>query len=109
MPRSAASSGETSTKLLGVISRMPGDAVGHDALLEVLEQAAVVEVKIVDSALSSSEGGMYSMRMELRLAVGEGELVREEQRRVGAVCGDGPLEDLVAFEALVGDAREERA
>ncbi len=45
---------------------------------------------------------------EPRLPVREGELFRVEQRFIGSVGSDGPLQGFVSFQPLVGHASEER-
>ena len=108
MPRSAASSGETSTKVDGRHGLDAGGAIGHAALLEVFEEAAVVEMEVGNSFIGFEAGRDVLDGIEAGLAVGEVEFLGEEQRRVCAVGGDGPLQALVAFQALVVDAREDR-
>ena len=84
-----------------------GGAIGHASLLEVFEEAAVVEVEI------EFGGGLFGRFdplgwIEPRLAVIEGKLFSEEDGRVGSIFRDGPLQGAVAFEALVADASHER-
>ena len=107
IPRSSASSGETSTNVSGVFSRMPSAAIGHVAFVEMLEQTAVVQMQIEFGVGLLGRLGPGE-REQLRLAVGKVELLRVKQRLIDAVGGHRPLQRLVSFEPLVSHAGEQR-
>src|SRR5439155_18514396 len=107
MPRSPASSGEISTKVSGVLERMPFAPVSQVAFVEVLEQAAVVEPQI-ELGVGPQGWLRPGDREQPCLAVREVEPLRVEQRLVGAVGSDRPLQRTVSLQPLVAHPGEQR-
>ena len=82
-------------------------AVSHVAFVEMFQQAAVVQMQ-VEFVIGLIGRLGPRQREELRLAIGKRELLRVEQRLIRSIRRHGPLQRLVAFQPLVGHAREQR-
>ncbi len=80
---------------------------GHGTLLEMLQHAAIVQVK-VEMLVGFFAGRDPFHWVELGLAVRERKSILEEVRRVRAVLGDRPLQALEALQPLIGDTGKER-
>ena len=106
MPRSAASAGETSTKLFGVMARMPGVRCVMLPCSKCSSRRPLF--RQIELRACLLRGWNVLDGVEFGLAIGEGKLVGEQQRRVGPVRMHRPLQTLIAFEPFVADAGKQR-
>ena len=83
------------------------DTISKVALVKMLEQTPIIQMQI-EFRISWVRWFGQGDWEQPRLPVGEGELFRVEQRLIGSVGSDRPLQGLVSFQPLVAHAREQR-
>ena len=108
IPRSCAKLRRDLDESIGRLFADARAAIGQIAFMKMFQQPAVIQVQI-EFRVGLTPGGSRQARGNNRaLPSGKANPFGVEQRLIGAIGGDRPLQSLVAFEPFVVHAGEQR-